>query len=507
MTDAARSAYNTSFPGRLASKHAHSQQNPEKDWGKNTLQAVSFAFYALNEEYGTAKSGQAARQRKITPANTVVIASSISNGAGSALLAAEQDRLGLIKGVAASEPQIQSRGVTGFTVQQGGTAVSAQAKSLYDYSTFAALYQPCISAVTVSLSPTNVNRCNGLLAKGLLSGSPATDAPTLAALQTDARNRMHAYGWLGDSDALLNVPALGGNFGNAVYVGWSNLLVTATYAYAYGQFAANDHVCGFSFSNVDVNGLPVVFSAGAEATSFATQNGILGSLVYENSVGGAKVFALGTSPSTTVQDQSLDGFLCLRALATGVDPVTNAALTGTLAMQSQRVQAGIAAVQASGNLHGKPAVIVQGRADTLIPVNHASRAYLGMNAKVEGASSKLRYVEVTNANHFDTLANSMPSVIVPMHVYLFRALDAVYANLTSGTALPPSQVVRTTTRASASTLITTADNLPLIAATPATGDAISVTGATVNIPNYALVRRRWTGFHRRRIPFHATSGC
>jgi hydroxybutyrate-dimer hydrolase len=106
-----------------------------------------------------------------------------------------------------------------------------------------------------------------------------------------------------------------------------------------------------------------------------------------------------------------------------------------------------------------------------------------MNAKVEGASSKLRYVEVTNANHFDANANAMPTVIVPLHVYLFRALDAVYANLTNGTALPLSQVVRTTTRTANTTLITTAANLPLIAATPAPGDAITVMGTTVNIPN------------------------
>jgi hydroxybutyrate-dimer hydrolase len=485
MPDAARTAYNANFPGRLAFKHAHSQQNPEKDWGKNTLQAVSFAFYALNEEYGTAVSGQTAKQRTLKPANTVVIASSISNGAGAALMAAEQDKLGLIKGVAANEPQIQSGGVTGFTVQQGGAAVAAQAKSLYDYSSFAALYQPCIHATSVGTN--NANRCNSLQAKGLLTGSLATDATTLAALQTDARNRMHAYGWLADSDPLLNLPSSSGNFGlpnfgNALYVGWSNLMVTATYAYAYGEFAVSDHVCGFSFSNVDGAGSPVVFSAAAEATSFATQNGILGSLVYENSEGGAKVFALGTSPSTHVQDQSLDGFLCLRSLATGIDPVTNAPITGALAAQSQRVQAGIAAVQATGNLHGKPTVIVQGRADTLIPVNHASRPYLGLNAKAEGVSSKLRYIEVTNANHFDTNANAMPTVIVPLHVYLFRALDAVYANLTDSTPLPPSQVVRTHTRASNSDVITTA-NLPMIAATPATNDVINVTGTTVNIPD------------------------
>jgi hydroxybutyrate-dimer hydrolase len=270
-------------------------------------------------------------------------------------------------------------------------------------------------------------------------------------------------------------------YSNSIYVSWSNLMVAATYAYTYGKFAATDHVCGFSFSNVDAAGVPVAFGA-LEPASFATQNGILGALVYENAVGGAKVFALGASPSTGLQDQSLDGFLCLRALATGVDAVSGAPLAGTLAAQSRRVRDGIAAVQASGNLHGKPAVIVQGRADTLIPVNHASRAYLGLNAKAEGANSKLRYIEVTNANHFDANANSMPTSIVPLHLYLFRALDAVYASLTGATALPPSQVVRTIPRADNTTLIT-ATNIPPMAATPAPADRITVNASSVNIPN------------------------
>lgn len=34
----------SAFPNRYAYKHAHSQQNPEKDWGKNTLQAIQFAY-------------------------------------------------------------------------------------------------------------------------------------------------------------------------------------------------------------------------------------------------------------------------------------------------------------------------------------------------------------------------------------------------------------------------------------------------------------------------------
>jgi hydroxybutyrate-dimer hydrolase len=116
---------------------------------------------------------------------------------------------------------------------------------------------------------------------------------------------------------------------------------------------------------------------------------------------------------------------------------------------------------------------VHGRSDTLIPVNFASRAYVGLNATAEGSASKLRYIEVTNANHFDSFSSVLPANIVPLHVYLFRALDAMLANLRSSTALPPSQVVRTVTRVDNTTLITNA-NLPPIAAA-AGGNTITVT--------------------------------
>jgi hydroxybutyrate-dimer hydrolase len=178
----------------------------------------------------------------------------------------------------------------------------------------------------------------------------------------------------------------------------------------------------------------------------------------------------------------LDGFLCLRSLATGVDTLSGAPLTGTLAAQSARIRAGVAEVQASGNLKGKPAIIVHGRRDTLIPVNFASRAYVGLNASVEGGTSKLRYIEVTNANHFDAFASVLPESVVPLHLYLFRALDAMLAHLCGGTPLPPSQVVRTVTRADNTTAITAA-NLPPFAATPTAANVIAVSGAVVTVPD------------------------
>ena len=459
LNDADRLAWAAAYPNRIAFKHAHSQQNPEKDWGKVTLQAVEMAYYVLNERYGVLARDGSSRIVRLTPKNTITIASSISNGAGSALLAAEQDSKGLISGVAASEPQVQPAASSAYSVRQGGVQLANPGRALYDYATYAALYQPCIASVA-----GNAGRCTALVAKGLLNGAD------LAAQQADAKQRMRAYGWLLDSDPL-----------QAAHAG-TNILVAVTYAYAYGKFSVTDKVCGFTFAQTDGSGNPVAFTSAQKAASFAAQNGILGSVVYENSVGGAKGYTAGVSPSTGLADQSLDGFLCLRSLATGKDAVSGANLQGTLDGQSVRVRAGMAEVAASGKLQAKPAIIVQGRSDTLIPVSHASRAYLGLNAAVEGTNSKLRYIEVTNANHFDSFSSALPTLIVPLHVYLNRALDAMYAHLSAKQALPPSQVVRTVTRADASTLITNV-NVPAIAATPAAGNAISVTGTVVDVPN------------------------
>ena len=459
LNDADRLAWAAAYPNRIAFKHAHSQQNPEKDWGKVTLQAVEMAYYVLNERYGVLARDGSSRIVRLTPKNTITIASSISNGAGSALLAAEQDTQGLISGVAASEPQVQPAASSAYSVRQGGVVVNTPGRALFDYATYAALYQPCIASVA-----GNAGRCTALVSKGLLNGAD------LAAQQADAKQRLRAYGWLPDSDPL-----------QAAHAG-TNILVAVTYAYAYGKFSVTDKVCGFTFAQTDGSGNPIAFTSAQKAASFAAQNGILGSVVYENSVGGAKGYTAGVSPSTSLADQSLDGFLCLRSLATGRDAVSGANLEGTLAGQSVRVRAGMAEVAASGKLHGKPAIIVHGRSDTLIPVNHASRAYIGLNAAVEGSSSKLRYIEVTHANHFDSFSSALPTLIVPLHVYLNRALDAMYAHLSAKQALPPSQVVRTVTRADASTLIT-AVNLPAIASTPAAGNAISVTGTVVDVPD------------------------
>ena len=145
-----------------------------------------------------------------------------------------------------------------------------------------------------------------------------------------------------------------------------------------------------------------------------------------------------------------------------------------------RVKSGVAEILRTANLRGKPAIIVHGRADTLVPPAFTSRPYFGLNKIVEGAASKLSYIEVTNAQHFDAFIDNaaLPgydSMFVPLHYYFIQAMDRMYAHLTTGAALPPSQVVRTTPRGGTpgqAPQITTA-NVPAIAQTPAAADLIT----------------------------------
>jgi hydroxybutyrate-dimer hydrolase len=232
----------------------------------------------------------------------------------------------------------------------------------------------------------------------------------------------------------------------------------------------------------------------ARAASFASGNGTLNGtpvgVIYNDSVGGAKSWNLAVSPSTGVADFSLDAALCQRALVTGVDTVTGAALTATsrpTKAQSDAVKAGIAEVQLTGNLHGKPTLMLAGRSDVLLPINNSERAYAAYNHLVEGSASKLSYIEVTNAHHFDTFLplSGFDTRYVPLHTYFVQAMNAMYANLKSGTALPPSQVVRTTARGGvpgAAPAITAA-NVPALSATPATADQIGFAGTSLNVPN------------------------
>jgi hydroxybutyrate-dimer hydrolase len=477
--------YNTNYPNRFAFKHAHSQKNPEKDWGTNTTQAIQFAYFLLNEKFGALAKDGTRHLRTLNSKNTIVIASSVSNGAGAALAAAEQDTSGLIGGVVAGEPQAQIAPNSGV-IKRGATQVPSSGKSLYDYVTIANLYQPCAALAPNQIKLANYsatqaqnlqNRCDGLSQKGLLTTAVATQ-PGQA---NEALAKLTAAGWDPDS-----APLQGSH-----YLAPATLPVALTYANAYGKFSVADNVCNYSFAAATgTGGAPGPLGPPFEPQLFSTGNGIpdtSGIFIFSNkgaANGGATRFVTAISPSTGLADYDLDGAICLRALATGKDPVTGAALTGALLTQSQSVQAGIAAVQRSGNLHGKPAILVQGRADALVPVNHASRAYYAANKVVEGAGSQVSLYEVQNAQHFDGFLPfpGYAAALVPLHVYFIQSMNLMYAHLKTGAAMPASQVVRTTPRGNAGTALAPS-NVPPIATTPAAADQITFSGSTVTVPD------------------------
>jgi len=154
LTAAELAAFNAATPDRLAFKHAHSGRNPEKDWGRHTLQAVRLALYVLNERYGELDASGRRRVRLHT-GNTLVIASSVSNGGGAALAAAEDDREGLIDGVAVAEPAIEMPANAGVAVQRGASQVPVIGRNLIDFTSYANLKRACAALAPALRSPAS----------------------------------------------------------------------------------------------------------------------------------------------------------------------------------------------------------------------------------------------------------------------------------------------------------------------------------------------------------------
>jgi len=488
-----RAKFNSEWPNRFAFKHAHSRDNPERFWGRYTLQAVEFAFWVINEQYAPQdKHGR--RMRAFRPDNTIVIAASVSNGGGAAIAAAEEDNRGLIDAVAVAEPNVQFGKRTDVQVLRGGVPVALDARPLYDYFTVGNLYQPCAalavptSAFAAGLNAARAaNRCTTLAAMGLVSGA---DTPARAA---DALQKLRSYGWEPESDILHSSHySLGATLG-----------VTLTYANTYGRFGVTRNLCNYSFAVTDPVATSATFGqvipapAATVAQIFANGNGVPATsginIVNNVSATGTPLLdAASKSPSSGLEDFNADGAACLRALATGRDPTTGNRLRGRAEEDAERVAEGVREVARSGDLGGRPAIIVHGRADALVPTNHSSRPYVALNRLREGHRSNLRYYEIANAQHFDAFLGlpGYSANFVPMHYYGTQALAMMWEHLVNGTALPPSQVVRTVPRgltdpanpASAVNPLTAA-NVPPVAPAPAAGNVIVVVPGVIDVPN------------------------
>src|SRR5262249_20618129 len=228
-----RAAFNAATPNRFAFKHAHSQLNPEKDWGRNVLRSIEFAFDVLNDKFGK-------RGVKITKRNTIVIASSVSNGGGASVRAVEQDRDHLIDGLAVGEPNVNPKFTSKFTIEQGAAPPFAtHSRPLIDYITLVNVFQGC--AHIAPANPTaplhlvpaaaGAARCESLHGKGLLTSTTTTDQAT------EAQAIINKFGILPEQ----NLVQPGYWF---AYVSQS---ISMTYANTYGRFSVLDNLCNFSF--------------------------------------------------------------------------------------------------------------------------------------------------------------------------------------------------------------------------------------------------------------------
>jgi hydroxybutyrate-dimer hydrolase len=453
------------FPGRVAVKHAHSGRNPEAFWGLYLLRAIRFAFHVLNrpELRGSGPT--------VTPARLPTIAAGISNGGAAALRALEADREGMIRAAVASEPNVQPRPESSLVLRQGDREwrTPNHSRSLLDVHTLLHLYQPTVLLLPeLAGAPFHLldpglcrNRTREMVRRGLL---PDGDPDRIAAA---ARSRLRERGILPDADIL--APA-------HVAFGISEA-IAVTYANAYGKFGVADRLAGYTMAALGPDLSPRSPDPELLASLFATGAGIppmpalplsdaqtetltrllpemrvpappVGGidLVNERSLGGPVASRYSVSRSG-IRDLNLDAALELRRLATGRDE-SGTPPAGPEASAHDRIARGIEAVRAGGDLGGRPAIVVHGRADAILPPNHTSRPYRGLNRLVEGGRSRLRYVEVVHAHHMDAF-NALPGFdarFVPLHLYFIRALDWIWDHLRTGRALPPDQVVRTRPR-------------------------------------------------------------
>ena len=424
-------AYARREPHTLLFKHAHSGVNPEADWGSYLLQAIAVAFELLNQEL---------RPRpRLAPANTLVIAAGLSNGGATVLRALERDRAGWISGAVAAEPNAIVSGKTaGLAIEHAGSRLADAGIALYDYTSLHYLLQPCAAlAETDPAAPfaerTRAERpaledwCRTLQSAGVL---PAGEAAKAA---RGAREQLREAGML---DAGLRL----GHFNLAASL-WPALI--ASYSWAYSRRPPWDPPCGVSFAATDAGGRPRPLTAAEAARLWADSSGIAPtagvSLVMVGADGerraandGSAAHALRYAPERVLarapgalEALPPDRLPLLAAIRAGQDRVVMSARTGN-----------------------RPVIVFHGRADSLIPVNHSSRAYYAVNQRDRGERDELRYYELEHGQHFDAFLGdpAFAASCVPMQAWLLRMLDRLHARLTGGVVLPPSQVIRSRPR-------------------------------------------------------------
>ncbi len=379
----------------VAIKHAHSGDDPEADWGRHVLQAARFGLAMLGRAYPA--------QAPFTPANTRVIVTGVSNGAGAALQAAGLDADGLVDGVVALAPNVHVDG----------------GRPLYDVASEAAQLLPCaltdarfdatpFARTDGAPPPAWLARCAHLRERGLVDGSDRV------AQARSALDRLRAGGW---DERAIETAASSTRFDL-----WR--AITATYASSYLRATPATMPCGFRYAVVDGHGAPIAADGPTRAAWWSDASGI---------PPGAGVSLLGGVDASA--DPTALGIDCLRALWNGDGAAAHA------------LRASVSATAAKLPRADLPLIVVHGEDDGLLPDAFHARAYVGA---LDAAARHPAYWRVPNAQHFDAFL-ALPGFgdhYVPLLPYGYAALDALWARLVDGAPLPPSRRFATTPRGS-----------------------------------------------------------
>ena len=381
----------------VAFKHAHSQDNPEADWGRHVRQAAEFALESLNRAFP--------EDAPFTFANTRMIAVGISNGGGAVLRAAEMENgspgESWLDAVVAAEPSVLVAG--------------AGSRALYDYTTEAALLMPCalLSMDNLPQPPLQAQargiwtqRCAALKAAGMIEG----DGPEAQA--RDAHARLRAGGW---TEEALRAGALSVGFDL-----WR--AVAVNYASAYGRYAVGEHPCGFSYAMQNADTTARIATQQERASWWSDASGI---------PPGAGV---GIIDEVAKVDPGVERLRCLRDLWSGAS------------VDADRVRKGIAETRAGLPRPDLPVTVIHGIDDGLIPMAFTSAPYV---ARARAAGRDVRFWQVRNAQHFDAFLG-LPDYgarYLPMLPYVYAALDRTLAALEGKGAMPTDAVVETVPRA------------------------------------------------------------
>lgn len=414
-------------PAAVAFRHLHDGAGAEADWGRMSLAALRWAIEMLQAQ-------QPATHRYRKPALTV-IAAGVSNGGAAALRAAEADAENLIDAVVAGEPNITPQ--TLQAVQVGKAAAQQVGIAALRQFPEVGLLLPCAVAGNPLLPPAAQlqarNHCAWLRQQGLLI---AVDDNALA---YEAAQRIRALGLPDSVFALAPVTLSLGMY--------QSLL--ATYANA-AAGSPQPALCG-------IRAVPTQGALDAVALSRQYTDG--SGLPPQDWLGTGEMKMAGLTPAQQC---------CLRQTIHDSPPV----------QQSLAQQTG------SGQLGGRPVIIVHGRDDALIAVQHSSRPYFALLQ--QQGETRARYLEILHAHHFDAF-NALPGydrLFVPIHRYFLHAMDAMWAHLKDGAALPESQLVRTTPRAvdAGATEALSERHVPRWSAEPAPSEAIRWQDGVLYIP-------------------------